>query len=114
MQAGTANITLLLPEDSSGLLGYATVKCFAVDAANGLTCSDVLAVTYDFYQQEVLLQDHPIRSDSPNVYARFAKQQQQLGRLVHRVELMGARLSFEGLVRATQDPHSSLYEVCVD
>lgn len=114
VQSGTCSITLLLPQDSSGALGYAAVNCAASQAARGLTCSDVLTAVHSFYQQQVVLVrgqaavDNCGNISSSNSPTQLSEQQQQA---VRRVELLGTRLMFEGLLRATQDPHSGLYEV---
>lgn len=113
MQSGPSTISLLLRQDSGGLLGYATTSCNASETSQGITCGDVLSAVYSFYQQEVLLQEGRPPEDSSYAHSQGASQQQQDGRVVRRVVLMGSRLMFEGLVRATQDPNSSLYEVCV-
>jgi hypothetical protein len=62
-----------------------------------------------FYQQEVLLQpDSSCRaeggSDSGMAGTQLA---------IKRLQLLGHKQMFEGLFRATKDPCSTVYEVCL-
>lgn len=116
LQGRVPSITLLLPQDSSGFLGHAAMQCTASHTNRGLTCLDVLTAIHSFYQQEVLLQPAAAACGSD------WQLQPQLGRaacstvgvmLKKRLQLLGTRLLFEGLVRATRDPHSIVYEVCL-
>jgi hypothetical protein len=125
LQGGVCSITLLLPQDTSGLLGHASVQVSPCQPCKGLTCSDVLQAIHSFYQQEVLLlQQHPASgtpvagvdgSACSGGHDRSVKQQEHMegGLLVQRLQLLGARLMLEGLVRATRDPCSCVYEVCL-
>jgi hypothetical protein len=126
LQGGACSITLLLPQDSSGVLGHASVQVSACQPCKGLTCSEVLHAIHSFYQQEVLLMQRQPAAGTPAAGGdcnasspgdeRNVKQQQQLvqgGLVAQRVQLLGARLMLEGLVRATRDPCSCVYEVCL-
>lgn len=111
MQA-PSGISLLVPQDSRGLLGHALIHCQPSEVATSLTCGAVLAVISQFYQQKVLLQEQDgCMEATSSGNSRQLQEQQQQGRILHRFELLGTRLLFEGLLRATTDPHSSLYEV---
>jgi hypothetical protein len=125
-QSGACGITLLLPQDSSGLLGHATVQVGPRQPGKGLTCSDVLQAIHSFYQQEVLLQQQQQQQAAPSTpaaggdcsvsSAEGSAKQQEVGEgalVVQRLQLLGARLMLEGLVRATRDPCSCVYEVCL-
>jgi hypothetical protein len=94
----------------------------------GLTCSDILKAIHSFYQQEVLLQQQQQQQPTPEADSAEAGgdacsgtmcvQEQHQGRgecgvVVQRLQLMGVRLLLEGLVRATRDPCSCVYEVCL-
>lgn len=115
-----ARLTLLLPQSSSSLLGHAAVNCCPADAGKGLTCGDVLAAVHAFYQQEVLLQqDHSCEMDHCQGGAASGTTTCGAGsgvagtQRVKRLQLLGHKQMFEGLFRATKDPCSTVYEVCL-
>jgi hypothetical protein len=125
LQGGACSITLLLPQDSSGVLGHASVQVSACQPYKGLTCSDVLQAIHSFYQQEVLLMQRQPAAGTPAAggdcnactadHEHNFKQHLHVdgGMVAQRVQLLGARLMLEGLVRATRDPCSCVYEVCL-
>jgi hypothetical protein len=105
-----ARLTLLLPQSSSSLLGPAAVTCCPANAGKGLTCGDVLAAVHAFYQQEVLLQpDSSCRAEGGADCGVPAGTQL----VIKRLQLLGHKQMFEGLFRATKDPCSTVYEVCL-
>jgi hypothetical protein len=94
----------------------------------GLTCSDILQAIHAFYQQEVLLQQQQRVADAgpgssagagatssacDTVVCVLEQGGGEAGVVVRRLQLLGARLLLEGLVRATRDPCSCVYEVCL-
>jgi hypothetical protein len=100
-----ASFTLLLPQDSSGVMGHAAISCCAGNAARGgFTCAELLHAMHGFYQQEVLLSCGPA-DDASEDGSRLV--------VVQRAALLGHRLGLEGLFRVTRNPHSSVYEVCL-
>ncbi|KAF6261672.1 hypothetical protein COO60DRAFT_1699723 [Scenedesmus sp. NREL 46B-D3] len=114
LQGGACSITLLLPQDSSGLLGHAPVLVSPCQPCKGLTCSDVLQAIHSFYQQEVLLQQ-PRQLAAGSGAAGVggsgcggvegAQEQEHVQGscvAVRRLQLLGARLLLEGLCTTNQ------------
>jgi hypothetical protein len=104
---GVPQVTLLLPQDQALALGYAPLRVPV--PPGGLTCGGLLSALHAHYAQQTVLDNATARllhaAHGAPAGAAAA------GDAVPRSALLGARLSLEGVVRATRDPAGAVYEV---
>jgi len=101
---GAPFVTLLLPQDQQLILGHSVSRLPV--PASGLSCGALLDHLRDYYAQAVRL-DESAAKLLRQVQGGRAGQ----GDEVPRSALLGSRIALEGVVRATRDPSSCVYEV---
>jgi hypothetical protein len=111
-----AAMLVLLPADASGALGH-DARTLHFPPSRHATVADILEAVYQHYQEELgaeeqlaLLRRHC--GGGGGGAARGALRAAFVaGRTLRRHELLGARRSLEGLVKATRDPTTQVYEL---
>ncbi|GAB4823283.1 hypothetical protein N2152v2_010329 [Parachlorella kessleri] len=109
---GAASITLLLPRDGRGELGHDS-RCFALPgrAASPL---ELLHFVHSYYQEAIPIEEQVVllrSSSAVHAVASVVKPAFLDMRPLARHQLLGPRLSLEGLFKITREPLGGIYEL---